>query len=103
MSAIVRTRRARRPHECSCCGGEILRGDLYEASSLPPGSDIGNTGWWRNTSHVGAYLPPARHQTKADHDRLGIGCDEAAAYLEAQHRMLAASYLIPDEWEVTSR
>lgn len=86
MTTIVTTRRARKMHTCSRCTLIIHRGETYASSSLPPGGELGYTGWQHATSHVGAWLPEKRATTKADHDRLGIGCDEAKAYLEDAQR-----------------
>jgi hypothetical protein len=91
MSTIVTTRRARKMHTCSRCNLIIHRGELYASSSLPPGGELGYTGWMHATSHVSAWLPEGRAATRADHARLGIGCDEAAAYLENAQREDAAA------------
>jgi hypothetical protein len=71
-----------------------VRGERYEASSLPPDSDLGNTGWLRGTSHVGSYLRGDRPATQAEIDRVGIGCAESAAYREQERRQLAAAGLL---------
>ena len=52
---MVRVRKSRKRRTCSRCGGTIQPGELYEDARLPPGGELGNTGWWRSTSHVGAY------------------------------------------------
>jgi hypothetical protein len=51
---IHRLRRARVRHACGRCVDVIEPGALYWSCSLPPGSDIGNTGWWHEKSH---HLP----------------------------------------------
>lgn len=96
MSAIVTTRTARKRHTCSRCQKDIEPGERYEASALPPGGEMGLTGWWRVTSHAGSYLYGALRPAKADYDRLGIGCAESAAYREARHRVLVAAGPVRD-------
>jgi hypothetical protein len=98
VTAIVTIRTARKRHTCSRCDQDIDPGDRYESSSLPPGAgDSPNTAWRHGASHVGAWLRGRHASTKADHARIGIACDEAAAYRDAQHRMLVASNLLPQE------
>lgn len=91
MTAIVITRRARKRHACSRCALIIHRGEPYDFSSLPPGSDVGNTGWLHAASHVGAWITEGCIATRADLERIGVACDEAAAYLENAQREDAAA------------
>ncbi|WP_431781777.1 hypothetical protein [Streptomyces chumphonensis] len=49
MSLDLRTyRTARTPKRCHAhlCRRPIERGDRYVRASLPPGGELGNTGWW---------------------------------------------------------
>lgn len=73
MTAIVRTRTARKSRDCERCHEPIEPGEQYEDERMPPwGGDGANESpyWRRLTCHVRAYPD-------------GIGCDEAAAYHES--------------------
>jgi hypothetical protein len=55
VNVITTVRTARKPHQCAKCLGRIEPGEQYVDARLAPGSDLGNEGWWRLASHVGAY------------------------------------------------
>ena len=51
MSVMVTVRTARKRHRCSRSDW-IEPGEQYEEIAIPPGSDIGNGGWWHERRHL---------------------------------------------------
>ena len=55
---LSRERVARKRHICGHCLRPIQPGERYIDSRLPPHSELGNHGWWREACHLpGTHWP----------------------------------------------
>lgn len=54
--SLYREHTARRDYRCGReCGSTIRAGSRYVVASLPPNSEMGNTGWWSMRLHGRDY------------------------------------------------
>lgn len=51
---FTRERTARKRYRCSNCLKPVEPGQRYHYHAMPPGSDMGNPGWWHSVTHLPA-------------------------------------------------